>query len=77
MSTQTHVHRADRAAAASGPLSIPGGINVEGTFDWPSDASGAVEGQRVCRFWTARAVFDQPDWTRPYQQYTDTPGGTY
>ena len=22
---------------------------------WPSDASGAVEGQRVCRFWTARA----------------------
>jgi XRE family transcriptional regulator, fatty acid utilization regulator len=44
---------------------------------WPSDASGAVEGQRVCRFWTARAVFDQPDWTRPYQQYTDTPGGTY
>jgi hypothetical protein len=31
----------------------------------------------VCRFWTARAVFDQPDWTRRYQQYTDTPGGTY
>ena len=29
----------------------------------------------MCRFWTA--VFDQPDWTRPYQQYTDTPGGTY
>ena len=28
-----------------------------GTFDWPSDASGAVEGQRACRFWTARAVF--------------------
>jgi hypothetical protein len=40
----------------------------------PVDAP--VEGQRVCRFWTARAVFDQPDWTRPYQQYTDTPGGT-
>jgi hypothetical protein len=49
----------------------------QGTFDWPSDASGAVAGQRVCRFWTARAVFDQPDWTRLYQQYTDTPGGTY
>ena len=31
----------------------------------------------MCRFWTARAVFDQPDWTRPYRQYTDTPGGTY
>jgi hypothetical protein len=22
-------------------------------------------------------VFDQPDWTRPYQQYTAPPGGTY
>jgi hypothetical protein len=37
----------------------------------------AVEGQRECRLWTARAVFDQLDWTRSYQQYIDTPGGTY
>ena len=44
---------------------------------FPADASGAVEGQRVCRFWTARAVFDQPDWTTAYQQYTDTPAGTF
>jgi predicted transcriptional regulator len=44
---------------------------------FPTDATGAVEGQRVCRFWTARAVFDQPDWTEPYQQYTDTPAGTF
>ncbi len=44
---------------------------------FPADSSGAIEGQRVCRFWTARAVFDQPDWTVPYQQYTDTPSGTY
>lgn len=44
---------------------------------FPSDATGAVEGQRVCRFWTARAVFEQPDWTEPYQQYTDTPAGTF
>ena len=44
---------------------------------FPSDGSGAVEGQRVCRFWTARAVFDQPDPAEPYQQYTDTPSGTF
>ncbi|GAA3640645.1 helix-turn-helix domain-containing protein [Microlunatus ginsengisoli] len=44
---------------------------------FPSDTTGSVEGQRVCRFWTARAVFDQPDWTEPYQQYTDTPSGTF
>ncbi|MCW3159013.1 helix-turn-helix domain-containing protein [Micropruina sonneratiae] len=44
---------------------------------FPSDATGAIEGQRVCRYWTARAVFDQPDWTEPYQQYTDTPSGTF
>ena len=28
---------------------------------FPADSSGAVEGQRVCRFWTARRVFEQPD----------------
>lgn len=44
---------------------------------FPTDTAGAVEGQRVCRFWTARAVFDQPDWSAAYQQYTDTPGGTF
>ena len=44
---------------------------------FPTDLSGAIEGQRVCRYWTARVVFDEPDWTVPYQQYTDTPSGTY
>lgn len=44
---------------------------------FPSDATGAIEGQRVCKYWTARAVFDQPDLSRSYQQYTDTRSGTY
>jgi predicted transcriptional regulator len=31
----------------------------------PSDGSGSVEGQRVCRFGTTRPVFaSQPDWSR-------------
>lgn len=44
---------------------------------FPSDATGAIEGQRVCRHWTARVVFDQPDLSNAYQQYTDTKSGTY
>ncbi|MTD17235.1 helix-turn-helix domain-containing protein [Nakamurella sp. YIM 132087] len=44
---------------------------------FPTDSSGAIEGQRVCRYWTARVVFDQPDQTASYQQYTDTGSGTY
>jgi transcriptional regulator with XRE-family HTH domain len=44
---------------------------------FPMDASGAIEGQRVCRYWTARVVFDRPDLSSAYQQYTDTKSGTY
>jgi XRE family transcriptional regulator, fatty acid utilization regulator len=44
---------------------------------FPTDATGAIEGQRVCRYWTARRVFDQPDLSAAYQQYTDTRSGTY
>lgn len=44
---------------------------------FPSDAVGAIEGQRVCRHWTARMAFEQVDHSRAYQQYTDTPSGTY
>lgn len=44
---------------------------------FPADPSGSVEGQRVCRYWTARQVFEQANWSAPYQQYTDTPTGTF
>ncbi len=44
---------------------------------FPADSTGAIEGQRVCRQWTARRVFDQPDLTQAYQAYTDTRSGTY
>ncbi|GAA2110713.1 hypothetical protein GCM10009841_32990 [Microlunatus panaciterrae] len=44
---------------------------------FPTDPSGSVEGQRVCRYWTSRQVFEQADWSASYQQYTDTPTGTY
>lgn len=44
---------------------------------FPADTTGAIEGQRVCRYWTARRVFEQDDPSTAYQQYTDTGSGTY
>ncbi len=44
---------------------------------FPMDALGAVEGQLVCRYWSARRVFDVDDRFSPYHQYTDKPTGTY
>ncbi len=43
----------------------------------PADALGAVEGQPVCRNWSARRVFRVQDRFTPYFQYTDKPNGTY
>ncbi len=45
---------------------------------FPSDALGNLEGAMVCRNWTARTVFSQPDLFNPWYQYTDmAAGGTY
>ncbi|NKY41150.1 helix-turn-helix transcriptional regulator [Cellulomonas septica] len=44
---------------------------------FPSDPLGAIEGQPVCRHWTARVVFTLADRFTPYYQYTDTSSGTY
>jgi predicted transcriptional regulator len=43
---------------------------------FPTDVTGAIEGQPVCKHWTARAVFSRRQ-AGAYQQYTDTPSGTY
>ncbi|WP_155859464.1 helix-turn-helix domain-containing protein [Cellulomonas sp. KRMCY2] len=44
---------------------------------FPSDGTGAIEGQLVCRQWPARQAFTRKDRTTEYHQYTDTPIGTY
>ena len=44
---------------------------------FPADAAGAIEGQRMCRFWSGRRVFSAPDRFSPHYQYSDTPSGTY
>ncbi len=40
---------------------------------FPTDHSGAIEGQTICRHWTSREVFDVEDKFRSFDQYTDTP----
>ncbi len=44
---------------------------------FPSDPLGAVEGQTVCKKWSARQVFKQDDRLTPFHQYSDKPNGTY
>jgi len=44
---------------------------------FPQDHTGAIEGQFSCRNWTSRVVFDVADKFSAYNQYTDTPAGTY
>lgn len=49
--------------------------NDDVTF--PTDHTGAIEGQPVCRYWTSREVFDVADRFSSFEQYTDTPAGTF
>ncbi|PJJ55418.1 helix-turn-helix domain-containing protein [Compostimonas suwonensis] len=43
----------------------------------PADVTGAIEGQFVCRNWSARSAFTRTNRTTELYQYTDTPAGTY
>jgi hypothetical protein len=44
---------------------------------FPADATGAIEGQRMCRHWSGRQIFSAADRFSPHYQYSDTPSGTY
>jgi predicted transcriptional regulator/DNA-binding XRE family transcriptional regulator len=44
---------------------------------FPADATGAIEGQRMCRYWSGRQTFSSADRYSPHYQYSDTPSGTY
>ena len=43
----------------------------------PVDVTGSVEGQLVCRHWSARVAFTRTNRTTEFYQYTDTPEGTF
>jgi hypothetical protein len=42
-----------------------------------TDTSGAIEGQRVCRYWGARTAFSSEDAFDIHYQLTETPAGTF
>jgi hypothetical protein len=46
-------------------------------LDFPTDVTGAIEGQLACRAWGARAAFNSADRFTTYSQYTDTATSTY
>ena len=43
----------------------------------PSDVTGSIEGQLVCKSWSARSAFTHTNRTTEFYQYTDTPAGTF
>ncbi|WP_353829236.1 helix-turn-helix domain-containing protein [Agromyces sp. SYSU T0242] len=43
----------------------------------PKDVTGSIEGQWVCKKWSARTAFEQTNRTTENYQYTDTPVGTF
>ena len=43
----------------------------------PTDVTGSIEGQWVCKKWSARNAFTHTNRTTEFYQYTDTPAGTY
>lgn len=44
---------------------------------FPTDATGAIEGQLACREYSSRQVFTAPERYGTYAQFTDTPSGTF
>lgn len=43
----------------------------------PTDVTGSIEGQWVCKKWSARTSFEHTNRTTENYQYTDTPAGTF
>ncbi|MDR5700294.1 helix-turn-helix domain-containing protein [Agromyces aerolatus] len=43
----------------------------------PTDVTGSIEGQWVCKRWSARTAFEHTNRTTENYQYTDTPAGTF
>jgi predicted transcriptional regulator/DNA-binding XRE family transcriptional regulator len=44
---------------------------------FPTDPTGAIEGQVACRYWPSRQIFTAETGGLSYSQYTDTPQGTF
>ncbi|HZL81770.1 MAG TPA: XRE family transcriptional regulator, partial [Demequina sp.] len=63
-------------------LRATGGGAIERAYEndslpLPVDVTGSMEGEIVCREWSARRAFARATRTTEYHQYTDTPVGTF
>lgn len=67
---EVHFYRVDDAGA------LLRGYENDG-MPFPSDRSGSIEGQVVCRKWAGRTAFNRTNRTSEFYQYTDTPIGTF
>ncbi|MCB1273451.1 MAG: helix-turn-helix domain-containing protein [Leucobacter sp.] len=67
---RVHFYRTDAAGA------LLRGYENDG-MPYPTDPSGSIEGQPLCRKWAGRTAFERTNRTSEYYQYTDTPAGTY
>ncbi len=60
----------------NGDGSLQKGYENDG-LPFPVDVTGSIEGQYVCKQWSARTAFTHTNRTTEFYQYTDTPEGTY
>jgi len=67
---RVHHYRADGSGA------LVRGFENDG-LPFPTDASGSIEGEVLCRKWGGRTAFDRRNRTSEFYQYTDTPSGTF
>ena len=67
---RVHHYRADGAGA------LMRGYENDG-LPFPTDDTGSIEGELLCRKWGGRTAFNRTNRTSEYYQYTDTPSGTF
>jgi predicted transcriptional regulator/DNA-binding XRE family transcriptional regulator len=67
---RVHFYRTDNSGG------LVRGFENDG-MPFPTDASGSIEGQSLCRKWPGRTAFHRRNRTSEYYQYTDMPEGTF
>ena len=67
---QVHFYRTDAAGA------LVRGFEND-SMPLPTDQTGSIEGQLLCRKWPGRTAFHRRNRTSEFYQYTDTPAGTF
>ncbi|TFC05520.1 helix-turn-helix domain-containing protein [Cryobacterium adonitolivorans] len=72
----THLDMTVHFLRVSGDGALQKGYENDG-LPLPADVTGSIEGQLVCKQWSARSAFTHTNRTTEFYQYTDTPAGTF